>query len=177
MIGKLSDAIKENMLRPLLGNRMFRTSSIHLYRKQRGAAAVEAAIVMILLVTLLTFPIFFARIYWHYTVVNKAAQDAARYLSTVSAQEMKSRVLATAAADVAREIVALEIAELYPGTEVAPPVILCGTDPCGIRVGIVPATVRVQVTVEMKDIFFGVADTGRWGWPLVANVTLPYVGT
>jgi len=145
--------------------------------RQGGAAAVEAAIVMVLLVTFLTFPVFYARIFWHYTVANKAAQDAARYLSTVSAREMASRTLSKAAGDLAIEIARTEIAELGPETRMDAIVVYCGVAPCGSNAGITPSTVKVTVTLHIFDTFFGVVDTGRDGWTLTADVTLPYVGT
>ena len=157
------------MSEPITRTRAMRT-------REGGAAAVEAAIVMILLVIFLTLPVFYARVFWHYTVVNKAAQDAARYLSTVSAREMASRTLSKAAGDVALAIVMAEIAELDPDALVDEPVVQCGTVDCG-RTGASPATVRVVVTVQIFDTFFGAVDTGRDGWTLTADVTLPYVGT
>ena len=157
------------MSEPITRTRAMRT-------RQGGAAAVEAAIVMILLVIFLTLPVFYARVFWHYTVVNKAAQDAARYLSTVSAREMASRTLSKAAGDVALAIVMAEIAELDPDALVDEPVVECGAVVCG-RTGTTPATVHVIVTVQIFDTFFGAVDTGRDGWTLTADVTLPYVGT
>jgi len=144
--------------------------------RERGVAAVEAAILLPIFLICLTFPVFFAQYYWHYTVAQKAAQDAARYLSTVSAQEMRSKPLAKAAAAVANEIVRTEVGELSPGTDIDDPVIQCGTIPCGSKAGTVPSTVRVLVTFGMKDTFFGVVDTGRYGLDITADVTLHYVG-
>jgi len=145
--------------------------------RQGGAAAVEAAIVMILLLVFLTLPVFYARVFWHYTVANKAAQDAARYLSTVSAREMASSTLSKAAGDIAMEIARTEIAELGPETRMKPPIVYCGDAPCGSRIGTVPSTVRVEVNLHIFDTFFGAVNTGRYGWTLTADVTLPYVGT
>lgn len=146
-------------------------------KRQRGAAAVEAAIVMFMLTSLLTFPIFFARVLWHYTVAQKAAQDAARYLSTVSASEMKSPLLAQEAAKIASKIATDEIAELAPGKPIQSPSINCGAFRCGSQAGVVPESVRVMITFGVFDTFFGVVDTGRYGWTITADVTLSYAGT
>jgi Flp pilus assembly protein TadG len=144
--------------------------------RERGIAAVEAAVLLPILLICLTFPVFFARYFWHYTVAQKAAQDAARYLSTVSAQEMRSKTLAKAAAAVATEIVRTEMGELSPGTDIDDPFIECGNAPCGFKAGTVPSTVRVLISFGMKDTFFGVVDTGRYGLDITADVTRHYVG-
>jgi Flp pilus assembly protein TadG len=146
-------------------------------RKERGVAAVELALIFPVLLIFLLFPIFFGRVYWHYTVAQKAAQDAARYMSSVPAQEMRSRTLSQAAANVAIDITRAELAELAPGSVIGDAVIQCGTLPCGSRTGLVPATVRVVVTFKIFDTFFGVVDTGRYGWDITADITMNYAGT
>lgn len=144
--------------------------------RQRGAAAVEAALVLPLLLVFLTFPIFYARCYWHYTVAQKAAQDAARYLSSVPAQEMRSRPLAREAAAVALEIAQKEIAELAPGTSIDNPQVYCDQTLCGTFPGRLPGTVHVVLNFGIVDNIFGVVDTGRYGIQVTADVTMPYVG-
>jgi hypothetical protein len=144
---------------------------------QRGAAAIELALVLPILLIFLTFPIFYASVFWHYTVAQKAAKDAARYLSTISAQEMRSKKLAPAAAAIALEIAKTEIAELAPGSAIDDPVIECGGIPCkGVTGKALPKTVHVYITFDMYDTWFGVAYTGRYGLGIQADVTVPYVG-
>jgi hypothetical protein len=150
---------------------------IILRRRQRGAVAIELALTLPIMLIFLTFPIFYASVCWHYTVAQKAAKDAARYLSTISVQEMRSKKLAPAAAAIASEIVRTEIAELSPGSVIDDPVIECGADPCkGTTSGPLPTTVRVAVKFDMYDRWFGVVDTGRYGWHIESNVTMRYVG-
>lgn len=144
--------------------------------RQRGVAAVEAAVLLPVLILFITFPIFFARCYWHYTVAQKAAQDAARYLSSVPAQEMRSKKLAKAAAAVALDIARREIAELAPGTAIDDPQIYCDQSLCGTFPGKVPNTVHVLLNFGMVDTGFGVVDTGRYGFQITADVTMRYVG-
>ena len=146
-------------------------------RRQQGSAAIELALLLPVLVIFLTFPVFYTSVFWHYTVAQKAAKDAARYLSTISAQEMRSPVLAPAAAAIAREIARTEIAELAPGSVIRDPVIECGDDPCtGTESGALPTVVRVSVQFGMFDTWFGVVDTGRYGWHIESDVRLAYVG-
>lgn len=145
--------------------------------RQHGASAVELALILPLLVILLTFPVFYASVFWHYTVAHKAARDAARYLAAISPQEMRSRNLAPEAAAIAAEIARIEIAELSPGSVIEDAVVQCGDNPCrGITSGRLPATVRVYVGFDMYDRWFNVVDTGRYGWKIESSVVLPYVG-
>jgi Flp pilus assembly protein TadG len=59
------------------------------WQVQRGAIAVEAAIVLPILVTILLFPsIFWALYFYKYSAAQKAVHDAALYLSTAPRLEM-----------------------------------------------------------------------------------------
>jgi hypothetical protein len=147
-------------------------------QKQRGAAAVEFAIVLPLLVLVLTLFVFFARFFWHYTVAQKAAYDSARYLSTISAEEMRDAVLAPAAADIANDIAEIEVAELRPGRGAKPRIeIQCGGARCeGVRDRPLPRTVSVTVRMDMFDDYFGVVDVGRYGVMIIGRSELHYVG-
>lgn len=146
--------------------------------RQRGAAAVEFAVLLPVLVLVLTLFIFFARVFWHYTAAQKAAYDAARYLSSVSEQEMRDDVLAPAAAAIANEIAQAEIAELSPGRGARPRVeIQCGGARCdGVWDAPLPRTVTVTVRMGMFDDLFNVVDVGRYGILIVGRAELHYVG-
>lgn len=145
-------------------------------RRQRGSAAIEAALVLPIFVLFLTFPIFYARCFWHYTVAQKAAQDATRYLSQVSAAEMRSRPLAQAASNVALQIAQTEISELAPGSVIDTPIVHCDNVPCGSLIGRVPSTVGVFITFSMHDNIFGVVPDGRYGLVITADASMRYVG-
>ena len=145
--------------------------------RQHGAAAVELALVLPILIVFLTFPLFYARCFWHYTVAQKAAQDAASYLSMVPASEMRSPDLAAAATNVALEIARREMAELAPGTTIRQPQVKCDGVDCGFFPGKSPEKVRVVITFGMVDTIFGLIETGRYGLLITADVTLRYVGT
>jgi len=129
------------------------------------------------MILLLVFLTFFARYFWHYTVAHKAAFDSARYLSTISEQEMREPALAIAARDVADDIVLTEVAELRPHGSVRPEVnILCGEIPCrGVRGLPLPQTVSVNVNMDMHDDWFGL-DLGRYGLPISVTARVRYVG-
>ena len=129
-----------------------------------------------ILLLFIFMPLFIGRFFWHYTAAQKAAQDAARYLSTISAQEMREEALAGQAAEVARQIVLAEIEGLAPGPNSPTIIILCGGEPCvGIDGLALPDTVSVTVRMRFYDIL-GVVDTGRYGIPINATSAMRYVG-
>lgn len=144
--------------------------------RQRGSAAVEAALILPVFVLFLTVPIYYARCFWHYTVAQKAAQDAARYLSQVSAAEMRSPTLAQAASNIALEITQKEMAELAPGSTIPVPVVQCDYLPCGYAIGSLPTTVRVYINFSMYDTIFGAISDGRFGLVITADASMRYVG-
>ena len=145
-------------------------------RRQRGSAAVEAALILPIFVVFLVVPIYYARCFWHYTVAQKAAQDAARYLSQVSAAEMRSPTLAQAASNIALQITQREMAELAPGSAIPTPVVQCDYLPCGYAIGSLPTTVRVYINFSMYDNIFGAVPGGRFGLVITANASMRYVG-
>jgi Flp pilus assembly protein TadG len=57
-------------------------------RKMRGVAVIEFAIVLPLLVLIVTGLIEYGRLMWNYNALAKASRDAARYLSTVDANDL-----------------------------------------------------------------------------------------
>lgn len=150
--------------------------------RQTGAAAIELAIFMPILLAFLMLPIFFARVCWHYTIVQKAAQDAVRYLSTVPTADMMGQASAAAAGELAKEIIQKQIADIAPGLEMTTPYAYC-TPPngnsvvCGgLAAGTVPDTVRVSFMITLYDPF-GKVDLGWFGLQMNVDYTMHYVGT
>lgn len=72
-------------------------------RVRRGAAAVELAFVLPMLVLVFVFTVDFARLYYHFSIVTNCARNGALYLSDpTSAQESQySDAKAAALADAA----------------------------------------------------------------------------
>ena len=140
-------------------------------RRQRGIAALELALILPIFLVLLTLPLFFGRIFWHYSVVERAAQDAARYLSSIPLSEMKNPARASAVSAVATAIVNDEIAELAPGPDPIVVTVSCDVGPClGYSV---PQTVNVNIKLLMSDIFF--SNVTSLAVPLTASATYPYL--
>jgi len=144
--------------------------------RQAGVAAVELALLLPVLVSFITLGVFTVSIFWHYTMAQKAAQDAARYLSTVSAAEMMTPASAQAAGNLAQEIIRREIAEVSPSSQIGGLETFCDTSHCGFKLpGTVPTTVRVNFSVSMFDPS-GLVDTGWYGLQITANYTMRYAG-
>lgn len=136
-------------------------------RRQRGLAAVELAIVMPVLVLLLMFPLYLGRVFWHYTVLQHAAQDAARYLSRVPVSEITNTTRVSIVATMARTIADEEMAELAPGSTAPYVEVRCGLSACTGQSK--PSTVTVFIELPIEDIFFSVHT-----YPLVLNVNVAY---
>lgn len=146
------------------------------FRRQSGAAAVELALLLPFFVLLMSVLLFLGRYMWHYTAAQKAAQDASRYLSAISVQEMRDPALAPAAAAVAGEIVHMELDELNSGGIGPRITIQCGGRPChGVTINPLPETVTVMIEMNMFDHIFGI-DLGRYGLPLNVRSEVRYVG-
>jgi Flp pilus assembly protein TadG len=150
-------------------------------RSQRGVAAVEMAFLLpTIMIFMFALPLFLGRCLWHYTVVHKAAHDAARYLTTVPLADMKNPTRAAAAIKVAQYIATQETEELKPG----------GLYPVDVQVSCLPAgclngnwgTVRVMVSLTMFDpVFPGITQTigvnPLTGLPIFTATEFFYVGT
>lgn len=147
-------------------------------QRQRGIAAIEMAAILPVMLALMAFTLFFGRYCWHYTVAQRAAHDAALYLSTVPLVEMKSTKRAGAAQLAAHDIAAMETAELNPGPIPIQITAQCNGVDCGGIV--VPTTVRVFIQMRFADDifpFFTSVFTGEDGMVLTADVHMQYVGT
>jgi hypothetical protein len=146
-------------------------------RHQRGSVAIELGLLFPILLMFVALPVFYSRCLWHYTVAQKAAQDAVRYLASVPKSEMTSSALASAAGNRAIEIATREIAELAPGSEIIGPISYCDTKSCGFLMpaGTLPSTVSIEIWFSMSDPWF---DIVLWDEISInAKVTLNYVGS
>ncbi|MFP5391949.1 MAG: TadE/TadG family type IV pilus assembly protein [Gammaproteobacteria bacterium] len=141
---------------------------------QSGVAAVELAIVLPLLMVILMEVVFFGRLLMAYTVVQKSAQAAARYMSMVRVEEMKSRDLSTAASNAGINIAHTMLADLHlNGAELID--VQCDTVTCGGGSQL-PQEVRVTIRCWLTDDIFNWVATGDYGLKITAQVTMKYIG-
>lgn len=151
---------------------------------ERGSVAVECALILPIFAVMMMTMLFFALVFWHYTVAQKAAHDAARFLASASISEMRAvgGGVAVPIVSAAKNLVDQEIADLSPGNAVGTSV-LClvgaGTpywDECfGFDT---PRKIRVRVTMTLSDPFFESVSTRLIGSPIVfkAVSATEYVG-
>lgn len=123
-------------------------------RREGGSVAIECAAVLPFLFALLAGALFFGRFLWHYTVAEKAAQDAARFLATASPTELQMPTpdgdpyIAVAAKALAKA----EIAELNPGMYVPTARVYCDFGECETYKA-PPTMVSVHVGMRVDDPF------------------------
>lgn len=148
-------------------------------RPAKGSVAVEMAIILPIFLLLLAVPLYLGRIFWFYSVGQKAAHDAARYLSTVTQAEMRTpgggfdeaKVAATA-----RWIAQQELEGILPFSDGILIEVQCNGGTCGSAV---PTTVHVGVKITLHDALLGDMTTpllGNTNLVLLGNVTLRYAG-
>lgn len=132
-----------------------------------------------LLILILALGLFFARIYMFYSVGQKAAHDATRFLSTVTQAEMRTPAGGFGEARVAalaRWIAQEELMDIVGFTDGIMIHISCDLRACGQDI---PKTVTVQVQIILHDdildsltsVYLGNTDVA-----VVGDVTMRYVG-
>ena len=146
----------------------------------QGSAAVEFAFLLPVMIVMLAAPLLFGRVFWHYTVAQKAAQNAVRFLAAASPAEIRTPGAGGTEAPIAalaRAIVMAEIAELHPGPYVPVVTVVCDGAVCdGFQI---PAKVTVRVTMPVYDEFFsGITSIFTGGDQILLKpvATTSYVG-
>lgn len=151
-----------------------------LFRKtETGSVAVEMAFILPIFVMLLTMLLLFARIFWVYSATQKAAHDAARFLSTATQAEIRTGGGGFNEARypaVARWIAQQELMDIVPWAEGITITPFCDNIACNSAR---PSTIRVRVEVSLRnDIFPDLisAYLGSANIVLQSRVVLPYAG-
>jgi Flp pilus assembly protein TadG len=157
-----------------------KTSSTRLFRRtEQGSIAVETAFVLPVLILFLAVPLFLARIFWYYSVAEKAAHDGARFLSQASRLEIQGSTSGNepGVSALARSIANAELDGIRPVLVGAAAASQCDGIPCnGLSV---PSMVRVVVQIRVRDEILGpITDRyfGEDGLLLTADVTMRYAG-
>lgn len=144
----------------------------------KGSVAVEMALILPLFLVLLAGPLYIARAAWCYSVGQKAAHDATRYIATATQAELRTggggfneaRVPA-----IARWIAQQELGEIVQFTDSIVITIQCDGDGCGL---LAPAKVRTGVQIGLHDHVLGdltMDYLGSAGMTISSEVTMRYV--
>ena len=155
-------------------------------KRQRGSAAVEAAIIIpLILIPLFAFVLLLGRYFWYYTVAQKAVHDAVLYMATASRADVKSN----AAPALARRIIEGETADIDLTTSSSLGIdTLCyfrvpanspnvSQFPCTTAATLVE--VRTSLSMVVTDPFLSPITRpffGSDGIPIMTGVTMRYVG-
>lgn len=124
-------------------------------RSERGAAAVEFALVLPMLLLVIGGAIEFGRAFWFYDTLSKATRDAARYLTMVhcsageSASDCHDRL--EDVVDLAKRMVtnAAAQARLPSGFTAGNVTVYCGGSICADDMGVPAGTPPAYVTVTV----------------------------
>lgn len=147
-------------------------------QRQRGAAAVELALILSATIVLMPAVALFARVFFQYSVMKEATRDAAAYMASVPRASLRDETERTRTIAIAQRMVsdAALAAGMTGATQVAPAYVECDNGSC---FGEVPEILGVTVTFRIDDqIFAGL--TGRWTniedstWQISARSTVPY---
>ena len=152
--------------------------------RQRGSAAVEAAIIIpLILIPLLAFILLLGRYFWYYTVAQKAVHDAVLSLATASPADIRSN----AASGLALQIIRAETADLDATTtstlgfttecwfRVPANSTFVSSYPCSTNASL--AMVRTNLSMTVSDPFLpGITGLGTGGLTIMSGVTMRYVG-
>ena len=146
-------------------------------KREGGIASLEFMIIFPVLILLIAFPLFYARVCMYYSVAQKAAHNSAIYLAKLPLMEMQDIGKSIAATALTQDIVNSTIGELQAGSEgVILTQINCDGGPCGSGV---PDNITVHVRVRMFDEFFDFFTrpfVGDEGVHVKAKVTMRYIG-
>jgi Flp pilus assembly protein TadG len=152
----------------------------HRARKQRGAAAVELAIMLPLIMMMLAGITEFSRAFWYYNALDKATRDAARYMSSVHTVELATSAASTTQMTRAKNIVVdavtgSESAKVTPALTTANVTVECDTANC-----VAPTWITVRIngfTIGLGSLIpFVMVDGGSFGnVPLTPSTTMPFM--
>ena len=149
-----------------------------LRRSATGSVAVEMALILPLFLILLAGPLYLARAAWFYSVGQKAAHDATRYVATATQAEMRTagggfneaRVPA-----IARWIAQQELGEIVTFSDGIVIMIQCDGSGCGV---LTPTRVRTIIQISLQDTLLGGLTTqylGSTDMAVSSDVTMRYV--
>lgn len=148
-------------------------------RRERGVAAVEFALILILTFFLLPAVFLFARVFYHYNVIKQATQDAANALAASPRIELMTFAGMAAAEARSKQMVinAITASGIYPPDTLIILVLCNGGGACAPSPAM--TDVRVYASFTLFDEFW--RDTLMWlpdeigpAWTFTATSDAPY---
>lgn len=133
--------------------------SRRLGQNENGSVAVEFAVVLgTILIPLIAATLLFGRFFWHYTVAEKAAHNAARFLASASPTEMQTQCdnpyYDACVVSAARALARKEIRELNPGSTIPQISVECDDQICLVdKKSALPKVVNVYIRMTVEDPF------------------------
>jgi len=147
-------------------------------RSATGSVAVEMALILPLFLILLAGPLYLARAAWFYSVGQKAAHDATRYIATATQAEIRttgSGFNEARAPAIARWIAQQELGEIITFSDGIVITIQCDGSGCGL---LAPVSVGTAVRIGLHDNLLGgltMDYLGSAGMTMNSEVTMRYV--
>lgn len=159
------------------------TKKENLRVRQKGAAAVEFAIVISLLVLIIGGIIEFGRVLWYLDALTKATRDGARFISSVSVGQVGSLAVAATTPDdcnsyspvtADRLVYCAAVAAYLPGFTIGNVAVSCDGGSCTDNIA--PNYVTVAITgysVDFGSLFSIPLPAGLWA--LTPHTTMRYM--
>lgn len=156
------------------------------WQRQRGAVAVEAAVITsFILLPLFAFILFFGKYFWYYTVAQKAVHDATLYIASAPLADLRSNN----AAALSEEIIDSGLSDMDQTTlgtkgvsigcfyRVPANAAFLSLFPCSRNA--TPVVVRASLSMTVTDPFLSPITrpiVGNDGIEILAGATMRYVG-
>ncbi|MET3131780.1 Flp pilus assembly protein TadG [Oxalobacteraceae bacterium GrIS 1.11] len=148
-------------------------------RAQDGAVAVELAFIMLFMLMLIACTLILGRAFWQYNVLQKAGQNALRYMASIPPAEIALDSAATTAGNTAKNMLTDAAARANIGP-LLNPILACHPTAgglCGANSGgALPTSVELSFGKNIDDnIFFMLTNDATQGAMLLwSDVTVPY---
>lgn len=147
-------------------------------RRRRGAAIVEFALILTLLVSLVAAIFSLGRAFWHYDALSKATRNAARGLSVSNPATIASLAVTAAKTAVTTDVTSAGLSSLTNANvdvaclDTSMSTVTCtnGTSPAGVRVSITGYTLLLG-----EQIPFLVGSSSTFNVTLAPATTMAYM--
>lgn len=160
----------------LIGERIMRARKT---RHSRGIAAIELALTLPFILTILAFVTLLGSVMYKYEVATKATHDATRYLSSISKLAMKNPDQIAYHTAVARALIDTELSAISTAPYAPSVTILCGSTTSTLCDGFtLPSTVTVTIRLKVANQLLPEFTSAWLGSDIVltASATMAYLG-